>query len=405
MRKKFLAITFFIFQFYLLYSESVKINIIGYPKLDSFKIILNEKSDFFLNKNKTAVKDFMVFPKEQKIKIGDNFILIENISIKNNGGINIFESFAGEQPYKGNFFISKSNDTISIINEVDIDDYFASVLGSEMGGGFSLEALKASAVAIRTYYYKKRQTYKDTNFDINNADGIDMVYRGSFYASKKMYRVFKETENLFLVNKEDELVLPLFHSTSAGIILKDQVMSSRINDTIDDPILTYDTDEKGHILSESSPFFKFSININEEDMRKIISSEIKIQKIIEIKLKYFKNTKIIDFIGFYDGSEIQWLKAYKFVSLAQRNGFNGLRSINFGLDKIGEVFYFKGLGFGHFCGMSQYSAETLAKKGLKYDEILKKYYPEYNIKRIEQKKSPIAEIGDSLIHRIKKLFF
>ena len=67
--------------------------------------------------------------------------------------------------------------------------------------------------------------------------------------------------------------------------------------------------------------------------------------------------------------------------MAQRHGINDLQSIQFNIEKIGDNYFFTGRGFGHFCGMSQYSAEELAKNGYNYEQILKKYYPDYKIKR------------------------
>jgi stage II sporulation protein D len=323
----------------------------------------------------------MINPQERIIKFREKTIKIENINIFTKDKT-IFNSFAGDQEYKGDFYITNVDDKLKIINEVLIDDYFASVLGSEMGGEFSMESLKASAIAIRTYFYKKKRNYINYDYDINNADGIDMVYRGSFYATKKMYQAFKETENLFLVDNNDNLVLPLFHSTSGGIILKDIVMKSGFNDNIDNPVLLYDVDEKNIPLSIKSPYFKFNTVLTSENLKNILSTKIKTSVIQNIKLKYFSNTKCVDFIGFENNSsKIFWLKGFEFISLAQKKGFYNLRSIQFRVDKINDNYYFIGSGFGHLCGMSQYSAEKLARNGYNFTFILKKYYPNYEIKR------------------------
>jgi len=363
-------------------SEKVRVNIIGYPKLDSFKIQLNDNSILTIDNKKIADKEIFIQPKNQKVIFENkNELQFNKITLISNGSI-IFNSFAGDQKYDGDFFINSTDESISIINEIELEEYFASVLGSEMGGGFSIEALKASAVAIRTYFYTKKEDYKNTDYHINNADGIDMVYRGSTFATKKMYRAFSETDGLFLYEKSGRLALPLFHSTSGGIILKNEVMHSDFNEILSDPVLLYDKDEKGTPLSINSPYFKYSLILTEQEIKQILSPKFKIRAINGVKLKYFQKTKCVDYIGFVESnSKINWIKGYQFVSLTQKNGYYDLRSIQFNIDKIGDKFYFKGQGFGHLCGMSQYSAETLARKGFNFKDILKKYYPQLELKK------------------------
>ncbi len=361
-------------------NEKVRVNIIGYPKLDSFEIKLNKKSKLLIDNKNIISNKLLIKPDSQTIILNNsNKIPFKKIKITSNGIITFISNY-GDQQYKGDFLISSSNDSIQIINIIGIDDYFASVLGSEMGESFSEEALKAQAIAIRTYYYSRKKEYKNEPYDINNADGRDIVYRGDSFASGKMYEIMKKISNQFLLDEKNKLTLPLFHSTSGGIILKDKVLKSNINENITDPVLLYDHDDYGIPLSINSPYYYFIEKINENHIKNMILPIIKIDKIIDINLIYFNKTNCVNFIGFVDqNNNNHFLKAYKFLSLAQREGFNDLRSIQFKINKAGDYYFFKGEGFGHLCGMSQYSAEQLAKKGYTYIEILKKYYPEYRV--------------------------
>jgi peptidoglycan hydrolase-like amidase len=363
-------------------NSTVRVNIIGYANLDEFTIIPPEESILKINGKSVRCSNIRIFPGEVKALCDSKMTVnLGSIEIKSDG-TTVLNSFAGGQEYRGDFFIGKKDGRMMILNTVGIDDYFASVLGSEMGGGFSDETLKSCAIAIRTYYYKRKRDYAREGYDINNADGIDMVYRGSAFATERMYRAFADTENLFLVDGKNSLALPLFHSTSGGVILKDIAMKSGFDDDIADPVLLTDTDGMNKPLSSDSPFFKFNCSIDEAGIIRIISPEIMTDSISCIVLKYFKGTGCVDFIGF-EGNDgmIRWMKAYLFVSLCQKKGFHEIRSIQFSVEKSGNIFYFRGNGFGHLCGMSQYSAETLARKGFTYRRILKMYYPEYALKR------------------------
>jgi|GEM_PF-3397868 len=363
--------------------ETVRVNIIGYPKLNYFEIILNSKSKVFIDNNHINPHNLKFFPKKNLLKLDNEntYKKFNKIIINTNGIINI-SCKHGTQSYKGIFEITNNDQELQMINEINLDDYLASVLGSEMGGAFSDETLKAQSIAIRTYYYSRKKEYKNKNYDINNADGRDMVYRGNDFAYDKMYKILDETENIFLINKNGKLILPLFHSTSCGIILKDSVMKSNYNDDNKNPVLLDDIDDNGIPLSADSPYYNFTIKLTNYDLLKITKPVLDLNTIIDVKLKYFNNTECVDFIGFIDEkNKTHWIKCYKFLSLAQRNNYNNLRSIQFNINKSYDEYIFTGKGFGHLCGMSQYSAEKLSKNGYDFKMILKKYYPDASIKR------------------------
>ena len=60
----------------------------------------------------------------------------------------------------------------------------------------------------------------------------------------------------------------------------------------------------------------------------------------------------------------------------------GLKSTNFTVEKNKDTFIFKTLGYGHGVGLSQYGANELSKKGYSYSEIIKHYYTNVEIKKI-----------------------
>jgi stage II sporulation protein D len=384
MKKIILAICYASFiRILLIFPENVRINLVHYSRLKDFEIKLDKSSELIIDEKKNKTSKIKILPEEKKIIFGNNSARTFNkIKIIAKKPVS-FISFSGTANYKGIFYINAASDKIKIINEIPSEDYFAGVLGAEMGESFSIEALKALSIAARTYFYNKKTNYSKDDFDINNSDGVDMVYRGTDFASAKMYEAFNGTKDLYLVDKNGSLIVPYFHSTSGGIILKDKVMTSKIDENIEDPVLLLDADENGLPLSKDSPYFEFFISLKSSDIIHILSPKIKLENLKEIRLKYFINTDCVDYIGFADQNDrILWIKAYDFISLAQKKNFFNLHSIQFNITKDKENYFFKGRGFGHLCGLSQYSAEKLALKGYSYLEILKKYYPDYNIKKI-----------------------
>lgn len=368
----------------------VRVNIIGYPKLKYFRIKVGSDSDIRLNGKKLVAAELTVIPPDRLLIDGSSKdYIIEELLVESKEQI-IFTSLHGEQGYSGSFRIFPQKGELQVINRVTREHYFASVLGSEMGGSFSDETLKAQAIAVRTYYYRRKSLYSSGDYDINNADGRDMVYRGAAFATERMHRVMEETEGLYLLEENGRLALPLFHSTSGGVILKDRVMSSKRGEADLAAVALKDSDEQGRAYGADSPYYSFEAVISEDDLEKIARAMTGLKRLKEIKLDYIEGTDCVDFIGFVDSNDdVHWVKAYRFLSQAQRRGEYDLRSIQFRLSRGPGFYRFKGEGFGHLCGMSQYSAEALAQRGAKWHELLTRYYPEYKVKRIHPLFLPI----------------
>ena len=78
-----------------------------------------------------------------------------------------------------------------------------------------------------------------------------------------------------------------------------------------------------------------------------------------------------------------------------KKGVFGLKSANFNISLDGENVKFSVIGYGHGVGMSQTGADSMAKQGSDYQEIIKHFYTgvqitemlEYNEKNISFKKS------------------
>ena len=66
-------------------------------------------------------------------------------------------------------------------------------------------------------------------------------------------------------------------------------------------------------------------------------------------------------------------------SVKQKNALLGLKSTNFAVTIDGENIIFSVIGYGHGVGMSQTGADSLAKQGLKYEEIIKHFYTNVEI--------------------------
>ena len=148
----------------------------------------------------------------------NNFTIDKGSIIKNNGII-----MKGNN--KAKVYIRKSKE----IKEIDVEEYVAGVVSSEMQVNFEKEALKAQAVAARTYYYSKRLSSCSEGQGAEICDSIHC----QVYTTKeeklttwpedkresnwnKIREAVKETEGEVLVYSGELVKHPQFFSTSSG---------------------------------------------------------------------------------------------------------------------------------------------------------------------------------------------
>ncbi|MCR5481507.1 MAG: SpoIID/LytB domain-containing protein [Clostridia bacterium] len=96
-------------------------------------------------------------------------------------------------PYRGGVtFLKNSSGGLNIINHVSLDDYVRGVLGAELGGSAPLEALKAQAVAARSYAVCNKGKHSSQGFDVCNSTHCQ-VYKGFTAESKNTNTASEET--------------------------------------------------------------------------------------------------------------------------------------------------------------------------------------------------------------------
>ena len=172
------------------------------------------KGQKFVNKkikgltiNKKNNKTFIFFDKnKQKIH---NLKNEEKIVVKSSDRRGIW---VGQKRYAGKLKIFILDKEILVVNELGIEKYLSSVVGSEMPAKWPLEALKAQAIASRTYALKQKG---NTFYDIDSTNK-NQVYIGLEARTSKTKRAVNSTRSLVLTYK-NKLINSLFHSSSAGM--------------------------------------------------------------------------------------------------------------------------------------------------------------------------------------------
>jgi len=279
------------------------------------------------------------------------------------------------------------NTKTGLVEEVPIDDYIKGVVAAEMPAEFHMEALKAQAVAARTYAISRTIKYNNGHPDHKLAPLCNGIHCQAYLSFSqlgemkgeswienywpKIEEAVNETKGLGIFYN-GEIIEPLYHSTSGG-------RTENVKDV-------YAT-ELPYLKSVTSPYeeeapkFKNTITLTTEEFINKIKS--KYSKVNINKENLAEKIKLIERTTTGRVKKI----AIDGTVLAGRDlrDLFELNSTNFtiSLDKKLNIIEIETHGFGHGVGMSQWGANGMGKQGSNFEEILKHYYTGVEIKKIQ----------------------
>ncbi|MCK4545336.1 SpoIID/LytB domain-containing protein [candidate division WOR-3 bacterium] len=289
--------------------------------------------------------------------------------------------------YKGALKFLYLNNKISVINEVNIEDYLKGVVPYEIGN-LSLdkvEAVKAQAIAARTYAIRKMMYRKNNYFDLHS-DIKDQVYKGIKENSDITDMACEDTRGLILTYKHKPIDAK-YSSTCGGITADARELwtDKKV------PYLTPVVDAKsrfifkGRSFCSRSRYSNWEIKYNRNDFFKLLrenliyltgKQENEIGEIKNIKIvKRGPSRRVIEVIVYSNKGQYSIIKNN--IRLLMRNSQNpskSLLSTYFTIKQSNNNISIKGKGFGHGAGMCQYGAIGMASMGYGFREILKHYY-------------------------------
>ncbi len=110
--------------------------------------------------------------------------------------------------------VQKNKDSFFVINNLNVEDYLAGVLGGEMPSSWHIEALKAQAVAARTYAVMMKRNPRNPDFDLFSTT-MDQVYTGVSGEVPSILQAVSETKGEILAF-DSVPINAFFHSTCSG---------------------------------------------------------------------------------------------------------------------------------------------------------------------------------------------
>lgn len=289
-----------------------------------------------------------------------------------NSGNNIKEEGI-KLDYVSDVFIRVKRVNKDRVDVVRLEEYVVGVVAGEMPVSFEIEALKAQAVASRSYALKKIKDNVNASYDVVDStsnqvylDNDDMKNKWqSGYTNyiKKINQAIDETSMEYL-EYNGEIANTMFFSTSNG-----------------------KTEDSSVVFSEDIPYLKSVDSIWDSS----VSSSFNYEKSFSL-LDFYKKLGL-DYSSKLVVKNIKRSSSGRIVSLTINNhDFTGrdiynklkIRSTDFSISLSGTNVIVKTRGYGHGVGMSQYGALGMAKSGYNYREILAHYYVGTKLKKIEK---------------------
>lgn len=261
------------------------------------------------------------------------------------------------------------------VQELSLEDYLWGVVAAEMPAAFQPEALKAQAVAARSYacyqllYPDGRHPEADvcTDFSccqawISREDRLEKWEddKEEEYA-EKIEAAVRETAGEILIY-EDQPVLAVFHASSAG--------STRSAQTVWGQALPYLVPVSSPEDEEDAPNYYSVVEMTAEEFSACFLEQFPEADLSGSCEGWFSQPEADD-----SGAPGTFQVGGVPVTAQELRSLCALRSATFEVSCAEDTITFHVTGYGHGVGMSQYGANTMAKEGSSYQEILAHYYP------------------------------
>ncbi|WP_212920382.1 stage II sporulation protein D [Ornithinibacillus bavariensis] len=262
----------------------------------------------------------------------------------------------------------------SQVEDVPLETYVTRVVAGEMPVEFETEALKAQALAARTYIVNQMLYQKEEEVS-NVTDTIqDQVYKDDMELRQKWGKNYQKNMDKIsaavlatkgqIITYNNKPITPQFFSTSNGFTENSE---------------DYWTNEIPYLRSvpspwdEVSPYYLDQETFTIEEVEKALGTNLPNNQKLSIEATRTKSKRVeqINIAGAkFSGREIrEKLK---------------LRSNDFTIEQKNNYLIFTTKGNGHGVGMSQYGANGMAQEGKTYEEIIKYYYKDVEINNMDE---------------------
>ena len=303
-------------------------------------------------------------------------------SLKKDGGVK--EMYTLNLPETISVYYKEEGDS----KETDLEDYVICVVSAEVPASFHKEAIKAQAVAARTYIYNKYKKFTENPSlaPDEHKDAVvctDYMHCCAYYSKEKLKEIHGEE---WLKKYYDKIVDCVMETKGEIIIYEGEPITASFHASSGG----CRTENSGDVWSSYLPYL-VSVESPKEDKREGYNTIVTVscedfktkvnEKYPEAQLTDDRNTWIGD-ISYTEGNSVNQIKiGNTYIKGTEMRSLFGLKSACFELSMLNDSITFNVHGSGHGVGMSQHGANIMANDGKGYIDILKWYYTGVDVKK------------------------
>jgi stage II sporulation protein D len=265
--------------------------------------------------------------------------------------------------YAGPIELIKNGDGVTVVNEVPLEDYVAGVLRAEAAERWPAEALRAQAIAARTYgaYHRVLGNGKPYHLVASTAH---QQYAGRVGSGSPLWAATSETAGQVLL-WEGELFPAFYHTESGGFTEDPRTVFATRNMPGLRPVRCE--------FSTGSPHFYWTLDLKLADLSEMLRRH-------DVPVG---TVSAIDVVERTPSLRATWVMMQgsrgrvrmRGNDLRRMVGYDLLKSTLFAVAVHGDTAQFAGRGYGHGVGLCQWGAKGMAEQGYGARQILKYYYP------------------------------
>lgn len=328
------------------------------------------------------VKAFSFVPKEEVIGVEE-----EDNNEEDDEEVSVVPS----KDIQGSLLYSKIkvyNPNLEKVVELDTEEYVKGVVAAEMPAAFHIEALKAQAVAARTYAISRNIRYPNGHPNHPEAPICSSIHCQAYLSFSQLSEIHGDE---WIEKYWPKIVEAVDSTRNLGIFYGGEIIESPYHSTSGGR-----TEDAKDVFSVEVPYLKSVSSPYEVDAPKY-SSRITLttgEFIDKIHSKYpdvdINKDNIDQKIKLIEKTSTGRVKKMaigkNLLEGRDLRDLLGLNSTNFTiyLDKSLDIIEIETLGYGHGVGMSQWGANGMGKQGSDFREILKHYYTGVEIKEIRE---------------------
>ncbi len=274
--------------------------------------------------------------------------------------------------YRGNMKAIASGSGVTLVNEVSMEDYLKGVVPCEIVPSWKIDAIKAQAVAARTYAMFHKNGYRSAGYDMTD-DTRSQVYRGVSVETESTNRAVAETAGE-VVTYGGKPIDAVFHSSGGGYTENcENVWGTAV------PYLKGVPEEKyAEQWTKSAPLTSFA-NV-------AAVGKLKNIKLTKLRIGEAHKSKDRGVSGRVKTVTVVGSQGTKTLSGDKIQSAFDLNSTLFDISIKGKNIIFTGYGYGHGLGLSQWGAQAMAEKHGDgkdyYKQILTHYFTGTKVEKV-----------------------